>query len=896
MIRLIVLERRRKTEIPLFLPDKESGCDANKTQSIASANDSESYYRDNNSKMVLAKQQMLSYFNSQLSGLSIENLDYDVLFKNLKPSRIVTLIEAMLLEKKIILVHPNHGILAVIIECLKSLIRPLKWCGATSSFMIGPNSLEFMDSPIGFIYGFSRKIWDRDIMINLDKSKLDEYFFEDSVILEIDKDYIKTHHETSLPVEKRMMLVKGIENLIGSKDEKLAEFTTKYPHLHSFKYDQLFWKYVELHTKRLFLNFFITTINNYLGYYKTEEEISKVKVLRAEAIFDFRKYFSSYPQKEQEFMKDLTNTQAFNLFIESSYKPNCGGDNDIKKFIQIIQMLEQDKFPTVDSIEKAYANPIKYDYDHCLKQYTTRINEVNFDEETWDKPEEGHILNFQFFSPSRIMQMPGINYDKIKVYREAKRHKKFTSMGNISDIKKNFQNDLQPKSNAADTEKKNRRFKSICNIRNFRKSEDMESPSADYLASSGVKKYNRALESRNITNSPPLCPKQSVNSSYGVIKFNISMEEDKLKSIRKKAKDKGLFKFDATSTMRLVKANSQVRKSKPKNFIKKPELQFCSVSPKVSTQKNSPIGYNRRKFMKKLSNHSQTFLAMNPSKNRRMKSNLEFGPKGSVEWPCNYKSNGEFGKTSFRKKQNFKDLKCFSRKLSPNDTTQRSSPKACNEKAIENYRYKYQRWKNKSSITSIFKSSNTQSRRGSNYDEYEESLKDSKFSDYRETENSSKRSYYKRSNSRCSKKSKPKITTNPHPLVPKSFKKSKKFTSNATLTHDKSLSRLQKIKAKVQRCKRRVNRISKENYPEYLTYKSGNNIPQPHMRNNSNADTKYLCLKSDAVSSDSDKTAKGMSMLSENKGGVRRLPVFRAKKLSMKMKSIEATPKIVLNN
>lgn len=41
-------------------------------------------------------------------------------------------------------------------------------------------------------------------------------------------------------------------------------------------------------------------------------------------------------------------------------------------------MLEKEKFPEVDSIEKAFANPIKYDYDHCLKEYTNRLNRIEF--------------------------------------------------------------------------------------------------------------------------------------------------------------------------------------------------------------------------------------------------------------------------------------------------------------------------------------------------------------------------------------------------------------------------------------------------------------------------------------------------------------------------------------
>lgn len=40
-------------------------------------------------------------------------------------------------------------------------------------------------------------------------------------------------------------------------------------------------------------------------------------------------------------MKALTSTQSFNHFIEKSYIPHCGGDDDIKGFIKTIELLEQ---------------------------------------------------------------------------------------------------------------------------------------------------------------------------------------------------------------------------------------------------------------------------------------------------------------------------------------------------------------------------------------------------------------------------------------------------------------------------------------------------------------------------------------------------------------------------
>jgi hypothetical protein len=447
-----VLERRKKTEIPIFLPMMDSLLDLNplNMNSITSLDLSKNQ-EQMQSKMVLTKQQIVSYFNSQLTGLTIENFEFDVLFKNIKLNRLIVLIEAMLLEKKIILVHHNHGVLAVIIECLKALIRPLKWCGSSSSFMIGPGSFEFMDSPFGFIYGFSRKTWDRDIVMNVDQAGLDEYFFEDSVILEIDKDYLRTKLEPIIPNDKRTMIVTGIQKLLNSKEEMISSFNSKYPHLYSLKYEQLFWKSFELRVKRLFLNFFVTTINNYLGFYKTEEEIAQQKVIRAGKIFDFEKYVNQYPKEERLFMEQLVNTQSFCLFIENSYGCEC--DADTKYFIQTIQSLEKQKFPSVDPVEKAYAHPIKYDYDHCLKEYTGRLNQVKFGDQDLNES----ISNYEFFDKQKILEMPGIDYEKINIYREAKKHKKFTSMENLPDP-----NNLEPNSVNDQTFKyKKNRYKSI---------------------------------------------------------------------------------------------------------------------------------------------------------------------------------------------------------------------------------------------------------------------------------------------------------------------------------------------------------------------------------------------------------------------------------------------------
>lgn len=71
-------------------------------------------------------------------------------------------------------------------------------------------------------------------------------------------------------------------------------------------------------------------------------------------------------------------------------------------------------------------------------------------------------MRFNFFEENKILEMAGINYDKIKVYREAKKRKKMISMENIKDHKKN---ELHPGFNLKNTNeefhKQKQRYRSI---------------------------------------------------------------------------------------------------------------------------------------------------------------------------------------------------------------------------------------------------------------------------------------------------------------------------------------------------------------------------------------------------------------------------------------------------
>ena len=109
----------------------------------ANAIESETYFRFRNTK---------SY------GFSLENYSFELLLQSLIPEKIIFLLTALLLERKIVLIKDNFGDLAVIMESLVTLLSPLKWNFVFITYLT-PKLVECLDAPFPYIIGVSRKVW-----------------------------------------------------------------------------------------------------------------------------------------------------------------------------------------------------------------------------------------------------------------------------------------------------------------------------------------------------------------------------------------------------------------------------------------------------------------------------------------------------------------------------------------------------------------------------------------------------------------------------------------------------------------------------------------------------------------------------------------------------------------
>lgn len=97
--------------------------------------------------------------NTKTYGFTLENYSFELLLQSLKPERILFLITALLLERKIVLIKENFGDIALIMESLVSLMNPLKWNFVFITYLT-PKLVECLEAPFPYIIGVSRKVWD----------------------------------------------------------------------------------------------------------------------------------------------------------------------------------------------------------------------------------------------------------------------------------------------------------------------------------------------------------------------------------------------------------------------------------------------------------------------------------------------------------------------------------------------------------------------------------------------------------------------------------------------------------------------------------------------------------------------------------------------------------------
>ncbi|XP_050365548.1 uncharacterized protein LOC126784096 [Argentina anserina] len=207
---------------------------------------------------------------------------------------ILALLAGVLLEKQVIVVCPNLGVLSATVLSLIPMIRPFQWQSLMLPVLPG-KMLDFLDAPVPFIIGIEQ------VPADLKKKT------SDPVVINVVKDQVKlSHHLPALPRYKELAL-------------ELVPFHSKLSMEGSFARKHPVYRCTEVQAEAAVQ--FLKVIRNYieslcseLSFYtitSVQSNNDRVSILLKDSFID------SFPSKDRSFMKLLVDTQMFSVLSDS---------------------------------------------------------------------------------------------------------------------------------------------------------------------------------------------------------------------------------------------------------------------------------------------------------------------------------------------------------------------------------------------------------------------------------------------------------------------------------------------------------------------------------------------------------------------------------------------------
>jgi len=106
-----------------------------------------------------------AYLNNQ--EFKIESFDFGALFTKIGDvDKVLQLIRALLLEKKVILIKQDVSDVAILMQTLVTLLSPFKWNYPLITDL-PPSLIEALESPQPFLIAIQRRIWDSQCKVQM---------------------------------------------------------------------------------------------------------------------------------------------------------------------------------------------------------------------------------------------------------------------------------------------------------------------------------------------------------------------------------------------------------------------------------------------------------------------------------------------------------------------------------------------------------------------------------------------------------------------------------------------------------------------------------------------------------------------------------------------------------
>ena len=135
--------------------------------------------------------------------------------QTLKPEKLVQLVTALLLERKIVLIKDDIGDIALIMQGLITLLNPFQWCFTIITYL-NRELVDMLDAPFPFLIGVSTRTWEDICTI---KEYSDEIYIFDLESQE--RRYIPKSDIPELPYPYGDELLSGLKDVMEKKDRRL---------------------------------------------------------------------------------------------------------------------------------------------------------------------------------------------------------------------------------------------------------------------------------------------------------------------------------------------------------------------------------------------------------------------------------------------------------------------------------------------------------------------------------------------------------------------------------------------------------------------------------------------------------------------------------------------------